>query len=103
MKFGLAVLAVAGSVLLASDAAAQEWRALRSARQLHDTGAYDVRVKYTVVGEPDFRMPAPGLVMTTYFLTSRRTMPTRTRLRSTMRWRRCDRSSRTRMHGMASP
>ena len=46
MRSGLAALAVAGSVLLARDAGAQEWRALRSARQLHDTGAYDVRVKY---------------------------------------------------------
>lgn len=32
-------------------------------------------VIYKLVGEPDFRMPAPGLVMVTYFLMSRRTMP----------------------------
>src|SRR5262245_10576211 len=27
-------------------------------------------VTYNLAGEPDFRMPAPGLVMVTYFLTS---------------------------------
>jgi ketosteroid isomerase-like protein len=32
-------------------------------------------VAYTLIGKPDFRMPARGLVMVTYFLTSRRTMP----------------------------
>ena len=32
-------------------------------------------VTYKLAGEPDFRMPAPGLVMVTYFLTSGRTTP----------------------------
>jgi len=32
-------------------------------------------VTYKLAGEPDFRMPAPGLVMVTYFLTSDRTTP----------------------------
>lgn len=32
-------------------------------------------VTYKLAGEPDFRMPAPGLVMVTCFLTSRRTLP----------------------------
>lgn len=31
--------------------------------------------EYKMVGEPDFRMPARGLVMVTYFLTSSRTLP----------------------------
>jgi ketosteroid isomerase-like protein len=39
-------------------------------------------VKYTIVGDPDFRMPAPGLVMVTYFLTSERTQPDGTTLRT---------------------
>ncbi len=34
-----------------------------------------IDVVYTMVGEPDYRMPAPGLVMVTYFLTSHRTDP----------------------------
>ncbi len=42
-------------------------------RQWWQGGKTDV--VYTVVGEPEFRMPAPGLVMVTYFLTSRRTLP----------------------------
>ncbi len=41
-----AALGVAFALLGATTAGAQEWRSLRSARQLHDTGAYDVRVKY---------------------------------------------------------
>lgn len=32
-------------------------------------------VAYRLVGEPAFQMPAPGLVLMTYFLTSHRTMP----------------------------
>lgn len=32
-------------------------------------------VEYKMVGEPDFTMPARGLVMVTYFLTSSRTLP----------------------------
>jgi ketosteroid isomerase-like protein len=45
---------------------------LKQQREWWQDGKTDV--KYTVVGEPEFRMPAKGLVMTTYFLTSRRTM-----------------------------
>ena len=46
MKTTLAALALLANIAAARDAGAQEWRALRSARQLHDTGAYEVRVKY---------------------------------------------------------
>jgi ketosteroid isomerase-like protein len=49
---------------------------LRQQREWWQNGKSDVI--YTLVGEPSFRMPAPGLVMTTYFLTSRRTMEDRT-------------------------
>jgi ketosteroid isomerase-like protein len=45
---------------------------LAEQRQWWDDGKSDV--VYNLVGEPEFRMPAPGLVMVTYFLTSRRTM-----------------------------
>ena len=40
----IALLALA--VALPGLAEAQDWRTLQSARQLHDTGAYDVRIKY---------------------------------------------------------
>ena len=46
MKAAVAALALVASAVAAPDAGAQEWRALHSARQLHDSGAYDVRVKY---------------------------------------------------------
>lgn len=46
---------------------------LAQQRQWWRDGKSDV--VYTAVGEPDFRMPAPGLVMVTYFLTSHRTNP----------------------------
>ena len=46
---------------------------LAQQRQWWQSGKTDV--KYNLVGAPDFRMPAPGLVMVTYFLTARRTMP----------------------------
>ena len=45
---------------------------LKQQREWWQNGKSDVT--YTVVGEPQFRMPAPGLVVTTYFLTSRRTL-----------------------------
>jgi len=35
----------------------------------------DIDVVYTLVGEPEFRMPAPGLVVATLFLSSIRTGP----------------------------
>ncbi len=46
---------------------------LAKQRQWWQNGKTDV--VYKLVGEPDFRMHAPGLVMVTYFLTSRRTLP----------------------------
>ncbi len=46
---------------------------LAKQRQWWQNGKTDV--KYKLVGEPDFKMAAPGLVMVTYFLTSRRTLP----------------------------
>jgi ketosteroid isomerase-like protein len=46
---------------------------LAKQRQWWQNGKTDVT--YKLAGEPDFRMPAPGLVMVTYFLTSRRTPP----------------------------
>ena len=45
---------------------------LKQQREWWQDGKTDV--KYTAVGEPYFRMPAPGLVMMTSFHTSRRTM-----------------------------
>ena len=51
------------------------WEALRDKqRQWWNDGKTDV--VYSAVGEPDYRMPAPGLVIVTHFLTSRRTLPT---------------------------
>lgn len=56
-----------------NDQAIIGWEALREKQlQWWNNGKTDVR--YTQVGEPDYRMPAPGLVMLTYFLTSRRTL-----------------------------
>ena len=50
------------------------WNALlKQQRQWWHNSKSDVN--YEMVGEPDFRMPAPGLVMVTYFLTSHRTLP----------------------------
>lgn len=46
---------------------------LAKQREWWQNGKTDV--VYKLVGEPDFRMTAPGLVMVTYFLTSRRTLP----------------------------
>lgn len=47
MRARVALVGLVGTLVVADDAAAQEWRTLQSARQLHDTGAYDVRVKYS--------------------------------------------------------
>ena len=47
MTFPVVRFALVAALVLADRAGAQEWRTLQSARQLHDTGAYDVRVKYT--------------------------------------------------------
>lgn len=46
---------------------------LAKQRQWWQNGKTDVI--YKLVGEPDFRMPAPGLLMVTFFLTSHRTLP----------------------------
>jgi catechol 2,3-dioxygenase-like lactoylglutathione lyase family enzyme/ketosteroid isomerase-like protein len=46
---------------------------LAKQRQWWQNGKTDV--VYKLVGEPDFKLAAPGLVMVTYFLTSRRTLP----------------------------
>ena len=57
-----------------NDRAIVGWDALLEAqRQWWRYGKTDV--VYRLVGEPDFRMTAPGLVMVTYFLTSQRTLP----------------------------
>jgi len=49
------------------------WETLRiKQRQWWNDGRSDV--VYTPMGEPDYRMLGPGLVVVTYFLTSRRTL-----------------------------
>jgi ketosteroid isomerase-like protein len=56
-----------------NDEAITGWDALREKqRQWWQNGKTDVI--YQLVGSPDFRMPAPGLVMVTYFMTSHRTL-----------------------------
>lgn len=50
------------------------WESIRDKqREVWRNGKSDV--VYTVQGQPDFREPAPGLVLTTMFMKSRRTMP----------------------------
>ena len=50
------------------------WETLRDQqRQWWNDGKTDV--VYTPVGEPEYRMLGPGLVMLTHFLASRRTLP----------------------------
>jgi len=50
------------------------WEALRDKqRQWWNEGKTDV--VYTQVGEPEYSMPGPGLVMLTHFLTSHRSLP----------------------------
>lgn len=50
------------------------WEALRDKqRQWWSDGK--TNVIYTQMGEPEYRMPGPGLVMLTHFLTSHRTLP----------------------------
>ncbi len=49
------------------------WNALlKQQRKWWHNGNSDV--KYKLIGKPDFRMFAPGLVMVTFFLTSHRTL-----------------------------
>jgi ketosteroid isomerase-like protein len=50
------------------------WEAIRDKqREWWKNGKTDV--VYTLLGRPDSRVPAPGLVLTTFFMKSRRTMP----------------------------
>jgi hypothetical protein len=50
------------------------WEAIRQKqREVWRNGTSDV--VYTMQGKPAFLVPAPGLVVTTIFLKSRRTMP----------------------------
>ena len=61
-------------IFILNDQLIAGWDALREKqRQWWNDGKTDV--VYTAVGEPEYRMPAPGLVMLTFFLTSRRTLP----------------------------
>jgi ketosteroid isomerase-like protein len=71
----LAFFAQEPSVLfIINDEAIIGWEALREKQlQWWNNGKTDV--VYTQVGQPDYRMPAPGLVMLTHFLTSLRTLP----------------------------
>jgi ketosteroid isomerase-like protein len=56
-----------------NDQAINGFEALRDKqRQWWNDGKTDV--VYTAVGDPDFRMAAPGVVVVTHFLTSRRTL-----------------------------
>jgi ketosteroid isomerase-like protein len=57
-----------------NDQAIVGWDALREKQcQWWQDGKTDVTYRW--VGSPDFRMPAPGLVMVTYFMTSHRRLP----------------------------
>ena len=50
------------------------WEAIRDKqREWWQNGKTDV--VYTMQGKPDFRVPGPGVVVTTIFMKSRRTMP----------------------------
>lgn len=50
------------------------WEAIREKqREIWKNGTSDV--VYTMRGKPTFLVPAPGLVVATFFLNSRRTMP----------------------------
>jgi ketosteroid isomerase-like protein len=60
-------------LFIINDEAIIGWEALRE-KQLKWWNNGKTDVVYTQVGQPDYRMPAPGLVMLTHFLTSRRTL-----------------------------
>jgi uncharacterized protein (TIGR02246 family) len=50
------------------------WEAIRDKqREWWKNGTTDV--VYTMLGKPDLRVPAPGLVLATFFMKSTRTMP----------------------------
>jgi ketosteroid isomerase-like protein len=60
-------------LFIINDDAIIGWEALREKQlQWWNNGKTDV--VYTQAGQPDYRMPAHGLVMLTHFLTSRRTL-----------------------------
>ena len=63
------------SVILISDGEAiVGWEAIRDKqREWWKGGKTDV--VYTIQGKPDLRIPAPGLVLTTLFMKSRRALP----------------------------
>ena len=61
-------------IFIINDQRITGWEALRDKqRQWWKDGKTDV--VYTQVGEPDYTMLGPGLVMLTYFMTSHRTLP----------------------------
>jgi ketosteroid isomerase-like protein len=61
-------------LFIINDEAIIGWEALRE-KQLKWWNNGKTDVVYTRVGQPDYKMPASGLVMLTHFLTSRRTLP----------------------------
>lgn len=61
-------------ILIFNGLAITGWDAIRAKQAAWwKNGKTDV--VYTMQGPPDFRVPAPGLVLTTLFMKSRRTMP----------------------------
>ncbi len=65
----------ASLVFVINDQQITGWEALRDKqRQWWNDGKTDA--VYSRAGEPEYRMLCPGYVLATYFLTSRRTLPT---------------------------
>ena len=61
-------------IFIINDQRITGWEALRDKqRQWWKDGKTDV--VYTQVGDPEYTMPGPGLVMLTHFMTSQRTLP----------------------------
>jgi uncharacterized protein (TIGR02246 family) len=61
-------------ILIFNGEAITGWEAIRDKqREWWQNGKTDV--VYTMLGKPDFRVPGPGVVVTTIFLKSRRTLP----------------------------
>jgi uncharacterized protein (TIGR02246 family) len=64
----------ASVMLIFNGEAITGWEAIRDKqREWWQNGKTDV--VYTLQGKPDFRVPGPGVVVTTLFMKSRRTMP----------------------------
>ncbi|MGA2186985.1 MAG: nuclear transport factor 2 family protein [Steroidobacteraceae bacterium] len=61
-------------ILIVDGEAITGWDAVR-AKQAEWWRNGKTDVVYTLKGKPDFRVPAPGLVVTTLFMTSHRTLP----------------------------